>query len=47
MVAAVAAGMIAIGVTAGSAVDAKVLNGAGAVLVVRTLADLVPLLEPY
>ena len=32
MVAAVAAGMIAIGVTAGSAVDAQVLKGAGAVL---------------
>ncbi len=46
MVAAVAAGMVAIGVTAGSAVDAQVLNGAGAVLVVRTLADLVPLLKP-
>jgi HAD superfamily hydrolase (TIGR01509 family) len=46
MVAAVAAGMVAIGVTAGSAVDARVLNSAGAVLVLRTLADLVPHLEP-
>ena len=41
MVAAVAAGMLAIGVTAGSAVDAAVLEGAGASLVVGSLADLV------
>lgn len=37
MVSAVAAGMIAIGVTAGSAVDAAVLEGAGAAAVVETL----------
>jgi HAD superfamily hydrolase (TIGR01509 family) len=40
MVSAVAAGMIAIGVTAGSAVDAGALEGAGATAVVETLADL-------
>jgi HAD superfamily hydrolase (TIGR01509 family) len=40
MVSAVAAGMLAIGVTAGSAVDAGVLKGAGAAAVVETLADL-------
>jgi len=40
MVAAVAAGMIAIGVTAGSAVDAVILEGAGATVVVETLDDL-------
>jgi HAD superfamily hydrolase (TIGR01509 family) len=39
--AAVAAGMLPIGVTAGSAVSAEVLAGAGAVAVVRTLDDLV------
>ena len=39
MVAAVAAGMIPIGVTAGSAVDAQALNGAGAATVVETLND--------
>jgi HAD superfamily hydrolase (TIGR01509 family) len=39
--AAVAAGMIPIGVTAGSAVTAQALEGAGAALVVRTLAELV------
>jgi HAD superfamily hydrolase (TIGR01509 family) len=39
MAAAVAAGMIPIGVTAGSAVDAIVLAGAGAATVVRTLRD--------
>jgi HAD superfamily hydrolase (TIGR01509 family) len=39
MVAAVAAGMIPIGVTAGSVVDAIVLAGAGAATVVRTLRD--------
>jgi HAD superfamily hydrolase (TIGR01509 family) len=40
MVSAVAAGMLAIGVTAGSAVDASVLQGAGAAAVVGTLDDL-------
>ena len=40
MVSAVAAGMIAIGVTAGSAVDAGALEGAGATAVVERLADL-------
>jgi HAD superfamily hydrolase (TIGR01509 family) len=40
MVSAVAAGMIAIGVTVGSASDAAVLEGAGAAAVVETLADL-------
>jgi beta-phosphoglucomutase len=39
MVAAAAAGMIPIGVTAGSAVDAAALKGAGAGAVVDTLAD--------
>jgi HAD superfamily hydrolase (TIGR01509 family) len=39
--AAVAAGMIPIGVTAGSAVTREALEGAGAALVVRTLAELV------
>jgi len=40
MVSAVAAGMIAIGVTAGSAVDAPTLEGAGAAGVVGTLEEL-------
>jgi HAD superfamily hydrolase (TIGR01509 family) len=40
MVSAVAAGMIAVGVTAGSAADAAVLEGAGAAAVVETLEDL-------
>jgi len=40
MVSAVAAGMIAIGVTAGSAVEATVLSGAGGAAVVQTLDDL-------
>jgi HAD superfamily hydrolase (TIGR01509 family) len=39
MVAAVAAGMIPIGVTAGSAVDAHALAGAGAAAVVETLHE--------
>lgn len=39
MVSAVAAGMIAIGVTAGSAVDAVALAGAGAAAVVETLDE--------
>lgn len=37
---AIAAGMIPIGVTAGSAVDATILRGAGAALVVETLLEL-------
>lgn len=40
MVSAVAAGMIAVGVTTGSAVDAAVLEGAGAAAVVETLDEL-------
>lgn len=40
MVSAVAAGMIAIGVSAGSAVDAGVLEGAGAAAVVPTLDEI-------
>ena len=40
MVSAVAAGMVAIGVTAGSAVDAVALVGAGAAVVVETLDEL-------
>jgi phosphoglycolate phosphatase-like HAD superfamily hydrolase len=38
MVSAVAAGMVAIGVTAGSAVDAVALRGAGAAAVVDGLS---------
>jgi HAD superfamily hydrolase (TIGR01509 family) len=40
MVSAVAAGMIAVGVVAGSAVDAGVLEGAGAAAVVPTLNEI-------
>jgi HAD superfamily hydrolase (TIGR01509 family) len=40
MVSAVAAGMVAIGVTAGSAVDSLALTGAGAAAVVQTLDEL-------
>ena len=40
MVSAVAAGMIAIGVTAGSAVDAAALAGAGASVVIGNLTEL-------
>ena len=40
MVSGVAAGMIAVGVTTGSAVDAAVLEGAGAAAVVGTLDEL-------
>jgi len=39
---AIAAGMLPIAVTAGSAVSAEVLDGAGAVLVVETLRELIP-----
>ena len=45
MAAAIAAGMVPIGVTAGSAVDAGVLRGAGAALVVASLDDLARLLR--
>jgi HAD superfamily hydrolase (TIGR01509 family) len=45
MVSAVAAGMIAIGVTAGSAVDGSTLDGAGAAAVVASLEDLAAALE--
>jgi HAD superfamily hydrolase (TIGR01509 family) len=45
MVSAVAAGMIAIGVTAGSAVDAATLAGAGAAAVVSTLDEIAETLE--
>jgi phosphoglycolate phosphatase len=41
VLAAVAAGMVAIGVTAGAAVDAETLKAAGADLVVGGLDDLV------
>jgi HAD superfamily hydrolase (TIGR01509 family) len=44
MVAAVAAGMIPIGVTAGAAIDAEALTGAGAAVVVPVLGDLVAML---
>jgi HAD superfamily hydrolase (TIGR01509 family) len=43
--AAVAAGMTPLGVTAGSAVDADALTGAGAALVVETLTELAGMLE--
>ena len=45
MVSAVAAGMLAVGVTAGSAVGAAALTGAGAAAVVRTLDALADALE--
>jgi HAD superfamily hydrolase (TIGR01509 family) len=45
MVSAVAAGMIAIGATAGSAVDAATLQGAGAAAVVITLAEVAEAIE--
>jgi HAD superfamily hydrolase (TIGR01509 family) len=45
MVAAVAAGMIPIGVTAGAAVDDAALRGAGAAVVVGDLAELAQCLE--
>jgi HAD superfamily hydrolase (TIGR01509 family) len=45
MVAAVAAGMIPIGVTAGAAVDAAALRGAGAAAVVGSLGELADALE--
>jgi HAD superfamily hydrolase (TIGR01509 family) len=45
MVSAVAAGMIAIGVTAGSAVDRAALAGAGSAAVVATLDDLAASIE--
>jgi HAD superfamily hydrolase (TIGR01509 family) len=45
MVSAVAAGMIAIGITAGSAVDQATLEGAGAAAVVRTLDELASAIE--
>ena len=45
MVSAVAAGMIAIGVTVGSAVDAATLRGAGAAVVVETLDEIAATLE--
>lgn len=45
MVSAVAAGMIAIGVTAGSAVDVATLRGAGATAVVETLDEIAGSME--
>jgi len=45
MVSAVAAGMIAIGVTAGSAVDGQTLSGAGAAAVVGTLDEIAATIE--
>ncbi len=46
MAAALAAGMVPIGVTEGSVVDAATLRAAGAQHTVATLGDLVPLLAP-
>jgi phosphoglycolate phosphatase-like HAD superfamily hydrolase len=46
MAAAVAAGMIPIGATAGAAVDATALMGAGAAVVVETLDEIAAALEP-
>ncbi|MGH4017962.1 MAG: HAD family hydrolase [Pseudonocardiaceae bacterium] len=46
MLAATAAGMVAVGVTAGAAVDGAALRDAGAATVVATLEELVPLLGP-
>jgi HAD superfamily hydrolase (TIGR01509 family) len=45
MVAAVAAGMIPIGVTAGAAVDERALSGAGAAAVVETLTEIAEVLR--
>ena len=45
MVSAVAAGMIAVGVTVGSAVDAATLTGAGGAAVVDTLDDIAATFE--
>jgi N-acetyl-D-muramate 6-phosphate phosphatase len=45
MVSAVAAGMIAIGVTVGSAIDASTLRGAGAAAVVETLDEIAATIE--
>ncbi len=45
MVSAVAGGMIAIGVTAGSAVDASTLAGAGAAAVVSSLDEIALAIE--
>src|SRR5205814_5971523 len=45
IVAAIAAAMIPIGVTAGSAVSGEILRGAGAALVVDSLEDLAPRLS--
>jgi HAD superfamily hydrolase (TIGR01509 family) len=47
MVSAVAAGMLAIGVTAGSAVDVAALTGAGAAAVVGTLDDVAVAIEGH
>jgi HAD superfamily hydrolase (TIGR01509 family) len=47
MISAVAAGMIAIGVVAGSAVDASVLAGAGAATVVPNLSDVADVLNSF
>lgn len=46
MLSAVAAGMVAIGVAAGSAVDTAVLIGAGATAVVPSLAEVADALDP-
>ena len=45
MVSALAAGMIAVGVTAGSAIDAATLRGAGAAAVVETLDQIAQSIE--
>ncbi|MGH2476098.1 MAG: HAD family hydrolase [Candidatus Limnocylindrales bacterium] len=47
MVAAVAAGMVPIGVTAGAAVDASGLRAAGAAVVVETLAEIAAAIETH
>jgi HAD superfamily hydrolase (TIGR01509 family) len=46
MAAAVAAGMIPIGVTVGAAVDGAALRGAGAALVIETLTEIAAALRP-
>ena len=46
MAAAVAAGMIPIGVTAGAAVDGAALRGAGAAVVIETLTEIADALRP-
>ncbi|MGZ9277170.1 MAG: HAD family hydrolase [Candidatus Limnocylindrales bacterium] len=47
MAAAVAAGMVPIGVTAGSAVDAAGLRATGAAVVVKTLREIAAAIDPH